>query len=79
MYLGKRKARIRNSANHPDIKPEWVVVAFTKEIKLQYEIVGANKTKILNWWGYALEIFANMSETDYRELPYVILCRNKKS
>lgn len=55
VYLGRRMARTRTGAIHPDIKPVWVVAALTKVIKLEHKIVSANKTKILNWWGYGLK------------------------
>lgn len=37
-----------------------------------------NKIRTLNWLGYGLEIFVTMSQEDYRELPHMLLCRNKK-
>lgn len=78
VYLGRQMARIQIGTIHPDIKTDWVVAAITKEIELKYEIVNSNKTKIINWWGYGLEIFATLSEADYRELPYVIFMYEQK-
>lgn len=71
-------AQIRTSANHPDVKVEWVVAATSKVIRLKREIVSSNRTKTWTWWSYGLEIFVTLSEEDYREMPYVLLYMNKK-
>lgn len=51
--------------------------AITKEIRLERDFVTANKTKILKW-SYGLELILTIAEEDYRDLHYVIVCRNRK-
>lgn len=48
----------------PDVKPE---------IKLNYEVVSSNRIKVVNWWGFGLEIFLMIAEEDYRDLTQVIV------
>lgn len=47
MYLGEIISRIRTGRIHPDVKPEWVVVAKSKEIKVERGLVSVDQDQIL--------------------------------
>lgn len=73
MYMGRRLVRIRVGAIPSYVKPEWIVTTIVMEIKLDYEIVNTNRTKVVNWWGYGVEIFVTIAK-DFRDLPQIIMC-----
>lgn len=57
MYIGRRVARVRSGAIPPNLKAEWLVADLVKGIKHKYEVRNSNRTKLVNWWRFGLEIY----------------------
>lgn len=41
-----------------------------KDIQMECEVISMNRTKVVNWWGYGLEVYLALTEEDYR----VVVC-----
>lgn len=65
MCRGERIAR-------NEMEAQWVVVTLMKNTESEYEIVHANRTQVLNWWGFGITLFVMIPKEDYRSLLQAI-------
>lgn len=87
MYMERNVMKVKVGAIQPNVKPECVVAALVDGIRMEFEIVSSNRTKIANWWrydlevaswwGYDLEVYLTISEEDYGDLPRIIVCNEQ--
>lgn len=44
---------------------------------MEYAIICTNKTNVVNWRGFGLEVLLSIIKEDFRELPQIIACGEK--